>query len=219
MVQRRKRLIDVDAILDASLACIDESGRLTMTDLAGRLGTSPSAVYKHLSGRGAIIEALRERVVVTGMLMPPLDGSDWTDQVSAWMHSYRNALARHPRLIPLLTETTMTSGSVLRGYDRVAALLRDAGVPPREVLLWISVLDSYALGAALDLDAPEAVWRDEDGDLPALGEALEAAPQGQQRADEAFDIGLAALLDGLRRRLAVEATATDGEHPRPPFRR
>ena len=101
-----------------------------MTDLAGRLGTSPSAVYKHLSGRGAIIEALRERVVVTGMLMPPLDGSDWTDQVSAWMHSYRNALARHPRLIPLLTETTMTSGSVLRGYDRVAALLRDAGVPP-----------------------------------------------------------------------------------------
>src|SRR4051794_40313606 len=160
MGPRRKRLIDVDAILDASLACIDESGRLTMTDLAGRLGTSPSAVYKHLSGRGAIIEALRERVVVTGMLMPPLDGSDWTDQVGAWMHSYRNALARHPRLIPLLTETTMTSGSVLRGYDRVAALLRDAGVPPREVLLWISVLDSYALGAALDLAAPEAVWRD-----------------------------------------------------------
>jgi AcrR family transcriptional regulator len=219
MVHRRKRLIDVDAILDASLACIDESGRLTMTDLAGRLGTSPSAVYKHLSGRGAIIEALRERVVVTGMLMPPLDGSDWTDQVGAWMHSYRNALARHPRLIPLLTETTMTSGSVLRGYDRVAALLRDAGVPPREVLLWISVLDSYALGAALDLAAPEAVWRDEDGDLPALGEALEAAPRGQRRADEAFDIGLTALLDGLRRRLAVEATATDGEHPRPAVRR
>jgi AcrR family transcriptional regulator len=219
MVQRRKRLIDVDAILDASLACVDESGRLTMTDLAGRLGTSPSAVYKHLSGRGAIIEALRERVVVTGMLMPPLDGSDWTDQVSAWMHSYRNALARHPRLIPLLTETTMTSGSVLRGYDRVAALLRDAGVPPREVLLWISVLDSYALGAALDLAAPEAVWRDEDGDLPALGEALEAAPQGQQRADEAFDIGLTALLDGLRRRLAVDATATDGERARPPVAR
>ena len=219
MVQRRKRLIDVDAILDASLACVDDSGRLTMTDLAGRLGTSPSAVYKHLSGRGAIIEALRERVVVTGMLMPPLDGSDWIDQVSAWMHSYRNALARHPRLIPLLTETTMTSGSVLRGYDRVAALLRDAGVPPREVLLWISVLDSYALGAALDLAAPEAVWRDEGGDLPALGEALEAAPQGQQRADEAFDIGLTALLDGLRRRLAVEATATDGEHRRPPVRR
>ena len=219
MVQRRKRLIDVDAILDASLACIDESGRLTMTDLAGRLGTSPSAVYKHLSGRGAIIEALRERVVVAGMLMPPLDGSAWIHQVSAWMRSYRDALARHPRLIPLLTETTMTSGSVLRGYDRVAALLRDSGVPPREVLLWISVLDSYALGAALDLAAPEAVWRDEDGDLPALGEALEAAPQGQQRADEAFDIGLTALLDGLRRRLAIEATATDGEHPRPPVRR
>ena len=37
---------------------------------------------------------------------------------------------RHPRLIPLLTETTTTGGYVLRGYDRVAALLQDAGVPP-----------------------------------------------------------------------------------------
>jgi AcrR family transcriptional regulator len=203
VVQRRRRLLDVDTIVDASLTCVDETGRLTMADLAARLGTSASAVYHHLSGRGAIIEALRERVVLAGMRLPPLDGTDWDGQLADWMRSYRDALARHPRLIPLLTENTMTGGPVLRGYDRVATLLRGAGVPAREVLLWISVLDSYALGAALDLAAPEAVWRDGDGELPALDEALCAAPGGPRRADEAFEIGLAALLTGLRDRLAA----------------
>ncbi|SDD30841.1 transcriptional regulator, TetR family [Geodermatophilus telluris] len=211
MVQRRRRLLDVDTILDAALACVDETGRLTMAELAARLGTSASAVYKHLSGRGAIVEALRERVVVEGLWVPPLDGTDWAAQLAAWMRSYRDALARHPRLIPLLTETTMTGGPVLRGYDRVAALLRQAGVPAREVLLWISVLDSYALGAALDLAAPEAVWHDGDGALPALDEALRAAPGGPRRADEAFEIGLAALLTGLRHRLATRTGAGAGE--------
>jgi Tetracyclin repressor-like, C-terminal domain len=140
--------------------------------------------------------------VVAALDAPPLDGTDWADQVSAWMRSYRRALAAHPNLIPLLTEHTMTGGSVLRGYDRVAALLALAGVPAHEVLLWISVFDCYALGAALDLAAPDDVWRAEDvGELQALDKAIGAAPRGRQRADEAFAIGLAALLAGLRQRL------------------
>ncbi|MGY1604233.1 TetR/AcrR family transcriptional regulator [Geodermatophilus sp. SYSU D00815] len=203
MVQRRKRLLDVETILDAALACIDESGRLTMAELAGRLGTSASSVYHHVSGRAAIVELLRERVVAETMTPVPLDGTDWSGQLAAWMHSYRRALATHPNLIPLLNEHTMTARSVLLGYDRVAALLRDAGVPSAEVVLWLGVLDSYALGAALDLVAPDDVWRSEDGDLPALEEAVRTGPRGRARADEAFDLGLGALLTGLRARLPV----------------
>ena len=75
------------------------------------------------------------------------------------MRYYRQALAEHPNLIPLLSEQTMTAGSVLLGYDRVAAVLGLAGFPEDQVVLWVSVLDSYALGAALDLAAPDEVWR------------------------------------------------------------
>ena len=39
----------------------------------------------------------------------------------------------------------MTAGSVLVGYDRVAGLLGTAGFPEEQVMLWVSVLDSYAL--------------------------------------------------------------------------
>jgi len=201
VAQRRKRLLDTDGILDASLACIDETSRLTMADLAERLGVSASSIYHHLRGRVAIIEALRERLAAA-IDPPPLDGSDWADQIRRWMRAYRQALAEHPNLIPLLNEQTMTGGSVLLAYERVAALLRQVGVPAREVVLWIGVLDAYALGSALDLVAPDEVWRVEREDLPALRAAIGAAPTGRLRADEAFDLGLGALLAGLRQRLS-----------------
>lgn len=200
MAQRRRRLLDVETILDAALACVDELGRLTMADLAGRLGTSASSIYHHVRGRPEIIELMRERLVAS-VEAPPLDRTDWGEQVAAWMRSYRRSLAEHPNLIPLLTEQTMTAGSVLLGYDRVAALLGAAGFPQGEVMLWVSVLDSYALGAALDLAAPDEVWRADDGVTPTLDAALRAAPQGRARADAAFELGVDALLAGMRIRL------------------
>ena len=202
MVQRRKRLLDTEAILDAALACVDDTGRLTMAELAARLGVSASSIYHHFSGRTAIVEALRERMA-TAIDPPPLDGSDWAEQVSRWMRGYRRALAEHPALVPLLNEQTMTAGPVLDAYERIAILLRRAGVPVREVVLWIGVLDCYAVGAALDVAAPDDVWRLERDDLPTLGDAIGAAPRGRDRADEAFDIGLEALLAGLRLRLTA----------------
>ncbi|MET8846344.1 TetR/AcrR family transcriptional regulator [Amycolatopsis sp. NPDC004625] len=205
-MQRRKRLLDTEAILDAALAGIDATGRLTMAGLAARLGVSASSIYHHFSGRTAIVEALRERMA-TAIDPPPLDGSDWGEQVGRWMRGYRRALAAHPALIPLLNEQTMTAGSVLLGYERIAVLLRGNGVPLREVVLWISVLDCYALGAALDLAAPDEVWRPERDDLPTLGDAITAAPRGRERADEAFDVGLDALLTGLRGRLTPPLAA------------
>ena len=130
-----------------------------------------------------------------------VDETDWAAWIASWMRSYRAALAKHPNLIPLLTEHTMTAGPALTDYDRVVVLLRDAGVSAREVMLWITVFDCFAVGAALDLTAPDDVWRSEAENLPALDQALRAAPRGRRRADEAFEIGLDALLNGLRQRL------------------
>ncbi len=204
MVQRRKRLLDVDTILEAALMVIDGHGRLRMSDLAAQLGTSASSVYHHISGREAIIELLRERVVGAAIDSPPLDETDWVEQLASWMRSYRTALAKHPSLIPLLNEYTITATPVLSDYDRVAALLGRAGVPDRDVMLWITVFDCYTVGAALDLTTPDDVWRSGDGDLPVLDAALRAGPRGRRRADEAFEIGLEALLSGLRHRLTAE---------------
>lgn len=199
VVKRRNRLLSLESILDAALACIDESGRLTMAELATRLGTSPSSVYHHLPGRAAIIEALRERVGAT-IDSPAVDDRDWAGAISAWMRSYRRAMAAHPNLIPLLIAQPMTSESGLRSYDRVAGLLSRAGVAEADIVPWITAFDSFALGSAFDLTAPDQPWVVADrADLPALGTAVTAGPAGRRRADTAFELGLTALLEGVSR--------------------
>ncbi len=200
MVKRRRRLFDVPAILDAALALADERGRITMGELAAHLGVSASSVYHHVSGRAEIIELLRERLAAE-IDLPPLDGTDWGRQVTGWMHSYRRMLAAHPNLIPLLMEQPMTSGAALRGYDRVAALLTAVGVPENEVIVWITLLDSYALGAALEMVTPVDVWRTDDQSTPALDAAVQAGPPGAAVVEAAFALGLDLLVAGLRARL------------------
>jgi AcrR family transcriptional regulator len=200
VTQRRKRLLTVGAILDAALVCIDETGQLTMTALATRLGTTASSIYHHLDGRAAIVEALRERILST-VELPSLEAGAWDAHIKAWMHSFRHAMAQHPNLIPLMMEQTMTAGPALVGYNRIAGLLQAAGVAPKDVIVWLSVVECYALGSALDLAAPDEAWRVERDDLPTLSNALRLASRGRQRADEAFELGVDALLSGLRHHL------------------
>ena len=70
-------------------------------------------------------------------------------------------------------------------------------------------VENFLLGAALDVSAPEVpIALDDDGDDPAatddLRRALAAAPSGPERSLQAFDLGLAALIEGLRALLVAE---------------
>ncbi|MGY1813590.1 TetR/AcrR family transcriptional regulator [Blastococcus sp. SYSU D00820] len=203
-MQRRRRLIDVPAILDAALALVDEHGQFTMAELAARLGTSASSIYHHVSGRDEIVELLRDRLDNTEDL-PAAEAGDWATALPALLRAYRRALAEHPNLIPLLISQPMTAGTALRWYDRVAGLLAAAGLPGDEVIVWLTVLDSYTVGAAFELTSPEDVWASGGGGTPALDAAVQAGPRGRSRADAAFEAGLAALVAGIRARLAADA--------------
>jgi AcrR family transcriptional regulator len=199
--QRRRRLLTEEGILDAALALIDETGELTMSGLAARLGSTASSIYHHISGRPAIIEALRDRI--TREIPHVHESEEWTSELGRMMRVYRDAFARHPRLIPLLTAQTMTAEGPIIAYEHIVRLLSTAGFPDRELLLWASVIDNFVLGCALDLAAPEDVWRREGKDTPALDAAVAASLTGAKRADAAFDLGCEALLVGMRARLVA----------------
>lgn len=197
--RRRKRLLSEESILDAALSLVDETGELTMAALAARVGSTASSIYHHFRGRQAIIEALRERVGA-GITLPA-DTDDWERALLRFLRDYRDAFARHPRLIPLLTAQTISGDSTLVVYDRVLRVLTRAGLPIGEHLLWMSVLDNFVLGSALDAAAPDEVWRGSDLDTPALNAAVAAAPTGRERADAAYLLGADALVAGMRARL------------------
>lgn len=199
-VRRRRRRLDLDAILDAALALVDDTGRLTMTELAAALAVSPSSLYHHVGGRAEVLELVRGRLVAH-FADPSPDPSDWSDRVLSWARAIRDAISAHPRLVPLLVAQHVTAPAELHGYNSIVRELHHAGFPAEELMLWISVFDALAIGSALDLSAPEDVWNADSLDTPALNAALRRAPRGRERVDAAFNLGLAALIDGMKTRL------------------
>jgi AcrR family transcriptional regulator len=194
------RLLTVEKIVDAALALLDEQGRFTMPDLAKRLGVSSSSIYHHVRGRNAIIELIRSRLagpiddVVAG-----LEVIEWEESLVRFARAYRDSFAKHPRAIPLLAAHQVSADAALTNYDALARALGRAGFLAEQQILWLRALDNYVLGAALNLTAPEqGGW----GVSTRDGAAPSAAPTGCSHADQAFELGLRALLSGMRAELA-----------------
>lgn len=194
-------LLSREKVFDAALALVDATGSFTLPRLAAELGVSTSSLYHHApGGRAEVVEGVRALVSRPFAVLRAADGEPWREFAQRWASAYRRSMAAHPRVVPLLAAQTVTSPEVLAGYEALAEVLEGAGADGRAVVHVITVLDCLVLGSALDAGAPVEVWADGGAATPAMGRALRAVrSQEGDRSEEAFELGLAALLDGLGR--------------------
>ena len=190
-------ILSAEKIAQTALELVDATGEFTVGAVADRLGVRPSSLYNHVSGRDDIVEGMRALAMsqVAFALDPE---AAWDDAFPRLLRAYRDAFARHPRLIPMLTSHTVVSEPVMRMYGVMATILRRSGIPDDLLLDAISITDSYVIGAALDVAAPDEVWDSGAETSEAMRAAIAAAPTGRARADRSFDLGLRVVLDGLR---------------------
>src|SRR5688572_8126652 len=194
-------LISVEALTSAALELVDETGDFSFPKLAKKIGVSQSSIYNHVSGRDEILELLRHRII-TEEPYAPVDHNDWEAALRVLIRAYRDAFVRHPRLAPLLVLQTITDPDVIGLYEDLAMALESAGFSGRDVVAGISTIDSFALGAALDLAAPEVVWDPPAEGYPTLKRAVGNAGPPEERGGHAFDFGLDVIIGGLRAKLA-----------------
>lgn len=190
-------LLSVERIAEAALALVDSAGEFTVAGVAASLGVRPSSLYNHLAGRAQIVEAMRSVVFREVPTIASAPGADWETSIRRALRAYRDAFARHPRLIPMLTAQTVSARDVMRIYDDLARALSAAGLEEGRLLDVITVLDSFVIGSALDLVAPDAVWDADQAEAPELVRAIRSAASGRDRADRAFELGIDLLLGGL----------------------
>lgn len=200
-------------LVTTALALVDDEGgdALSMRALAKRVDRQVSSLYNHVDSRDDLIEAIRARVVA-GIDTSAFGQARWDVALEAWSRSYLRAFAAHPNLIRLLSNTPIRDVSTFDMYDRVVGALLDAGWPVRDAIAVMRAVEAHVLGAALDIVAP--------GDLlaqdsvppghPAVHRALDPALGDAFGAERAFELGLEALMSGLRARHAA-TTAVAGE--------
>ena len=191
-------LLDRDRIADAALKLTDRRGDFTILDLSRALKVTPAAIYHHVDGRDGIVTLLRQKMART------VDASafgqlPWDEALRRWAISYRETFAAHPGTIGMLAAEPVADPAVHAQYERAVTALEDADFPRHTVLAVITATESLVLGSALDLAAPPVMVTGIDpAATPRLAAAAAATPSGRARADQAFYLGLDALITGLR---------------------
>ncbi len=126
MLSRPARLTK-EKIAAAALDLADREGleALSMRRLAETLGVGAMSLYNHVQDK-ADLERLMLDVLVESIAAPKRTGS-WQQRVKATMHAIRDALNRHPGLVPLLLKRTTASPAALRPIEEILTALSAGG--------------------------------------------------------------------------------------------
>ena len=201
MARPRTALLDVDRIVDTALQLADAAGDFTVAQLASKLSVHPSSLYHHVSGRDDVIDRMRARIG-RSIDNSAFDSAPWDEALASLAWSYRAAFARHPGAIRLFATSLVRDWESLSEYEKIAVALHGAGFTWSEVLPIIIAFDNFVLGSALDMASGGNLWTPDPQMHPALSAATDAPGDGRSAADIAFEVGLTALLTGLRHRLS-----------------
>lgn len=190
------------ALAALDLAEAEGAENLTMRSIASRLHRKPSSLYNHITGREDLIEHMRaiivEQIDVTSFATEP-----WDVALCEWAKSYLSSFAMRPNCIRLLATTPITDPATLAMYDLVVTALTNGGWPEEQAITVMRTVEAHVLGSALDVVAPENLLSPEavSPDLASLRRSLDPAHFSSWSAQAAFDLGIHALIDGLRARL------------------
>jgi AcrR family transcriptional regulator len=196
----------------AALDLAEQEGaeNLTMRSIAARLHRRPSSLYNHITGREELIEHMRA-IVVEDIEVGSFETQPWDVALGEWAKSYLRSFAMRPSCIRLLATTPITDPATLAMYDVVVRALVEGGWPEEQAIAVMRTVEAHVLGSALDVIAPENLLSPDavSPDLASLRRSLDPAHFSSWSAQAAFDLGIHALIDGLRTRLPETETTKE----------
>ena len=199
------------AVLDEAMALLDEEGleALTMRHLAERLGVVPMAIYRHVSNKDDLIDALLDLGVSKVPLPDP--ALDWRDGLRALAVAIRRTMLSHPGIVAsLVTRPSLGVHALVIG-EYGLAVMRRAGFSTEDAQRGPNSVLTYTIGfVALEVPRRRAGFTPDGstaGDLDAAVELLdddqfphtkEIRPLAADFVSDAqFSYGLERVLDGI----------------------
>jgi len=194
-----------ERIVVTALRVIDERGlaQLSMRRLGAELGVEAMSLYKHVAGKDALLDGVRE-LLLAELETPAAPGRDWADDLLSLARRYRALGRAHPEAFGLLA----------RGADRAyvagresaeagLAALRAAGFDEETATYALRTVVRFVLGFSLiemaGEGAPAPLAQDEldalARDQPMVAGLMRSLGPGSE--DALFEFGLRALITGI----------------------
>ncbi|MCA8234175.1 tetracycline resistance transcriptional repressor TetR [Burkholderia cenocepacia] len=196
-----------DTVLRAALDLLDEVGidGLSTRRLAERLGVQSPTLYWHFRNKAELLDAMAEAIMLErhGESLPE-PGDVWDAWLAENARSFRRALLAY-RDGARLHAGTRPRALHFSSIERKVALLGEAGFKPDEAVDVMVAIGRFVVGWVLEEQArPDG---DTDALLPDAAEyplfAQGWAALRERSGDEAFERGIAWIVDGARARLAA----------------
>jgi AcrR family transcriptional regulator len=226
--RRRKEPISRDAIVAAAVKLLDREGlaALNMRRLAEELGTGAASLYWHVGSKDGLLDLVLDQIIGENRVPDP-DPPRWREQLKDVARDQRRTSLRHPYVVRISIGRIPMGLNALRFSERVLAILRAGGLPPRLAvqgyLLLLATVNGFTVDETgvedrVDPSGPPP------GDLAARQQAADMArdyvaslpaelfPTMTGLADEfaladpeeRFEILLDIFVDGLARRAATQ---------------
>jgi len=151
-VQKSTRLargaLDRETVVAAALEIADRDGLsgVTMARVAEALGGSPMSLYRHLSDKQELLDAVAD-LAVSEIPAIPKDGRPWRARLEEFALESRHCALRHPALIEILLQTYVRGPATEAvGLDMIA-LLHEAGFDEDSSIRGFMALRNHIIGA------------------------------------------------------------------------
>ena len=138
----RPRHTRQDVVL-AAVAIADADGidKVTFRAIAARLGVGVMSLYNYVPDKQALVYAMVEQVA--GELRLPEPTGDWRADMHRLAHEQRALLHRHPWLITESSHLQPLGPPILAQIDWALGVLEPTGLPARERLETIAMLNWF----------------------------------------------------------------------------
>lgn len=181
-------------VLSAALDVIDRDGLdgFTMRRLGAALGVEAMAVYRHVPSKAALLDGVIEAMLAELNVGDPMP-ADWRGALSTLARRHRALERRHPGAYALLAGMPAAAYAAARPVVAdILSSLAEGGFAGRDAARALRLVVRFTIGFALTRPSGDVPPPHSDPLGPVLAGLADPAEE-----DRLFEVGLAALLDGL----------------------
>ncbi|WP_139416241.1 TetR/AcrR family transcriptional regulator [Agromyces laixinhei] len=221
-----KQRSSVDEVVNAAVQLADDEGidAVSMRRIADRLGLKPMSVYTYVPGKAELIDLMVDQVAGERSL-PPLEGT-LRERLTRIARLQWNEFVQHPWLLSIDTSRPPLGPNVSDHWEWCLRAIDGLGLSDLDMDRVINLLLGYVggpAGAYVDAerlhassDETDLEWWERNAPLldeimdaaryPVSGRVGQAAGEAYQSASDpadAFEFGLARVIDGIEGYIAA----------------
>jgi AcrR family transcriptional regulator len=195
--------LTVTRLAGAGIALADEAGMaaVSMQQVAGRLGVTKMALYRHVASKAELIAVMIEIAVGVPPDLSATPGG-WRPKLAEWARLMRETWRLHPWL-PAATVGDRAMGPREIGWTESAvAALHGTGLDGGQRMDAVFLLSGHIRNTQSAATAGTQPWRRDKslrGQIAAHGDRFPAlvAATADAGGDSSWEFGLARIFDGL----------------------